>query len=194
MYCFGWNQKYTAYSMLNTIRSVTQSSHPITFSGINGFWHCTLRINSKRLSNTMALLLDCDPRRKTFDLKFPHFIEPEYLSSIIRGIVDGDGCWSIFSSTSSPRVTLSIASANQSFLDTIKSVINKFCLNTTEDRGTISQCAPHCYTLIYCDVVECRTIGEWMYQSQHIDDGMFLHKKLSRYRLLRSFGERGSIS
>eukprot|EP01083_Nonionella_stella_P211111 763670_1 len=196
-----WNQKYNAFPMLNTIRKVTESSHPLSFhaSKNSKYYMCRLDICSASLSRTMLKLLECDPARKTFDLKFPESIDAEYLSSIVRGIVDGDGCWHI-RSTSAAEMWLSITSANYSFLFSIKTIINKYCLNTNQDRGTIcpdpdAKKSQNCYQLFYYDTAECIQIGEWMYQTEHINDGMFLHKKYARYLLLQSvFRDRKATS
>eukprot|EP01083_Nonionella_stella_P043707 117949_1 len=166
--------------------NVIGSSHPLSFNATSDkYFHCRLSVNSMLLSRAMVKLLDCEPRRKTFDLKFPESIDPKYLSSLVRGIVDGDGCWAVHSA-SRPSIWFMIASANYSFLYRIKITINKYCLNTNQDRGTIRQIAKNCHQLSYYHMEECHKIGEWMYQPEHINDGMFLHKKHSRYLLFES--------
>eukprot|EP01083_Nonionella_stella_P188441 694620_1 len=132
------------------------------------YFCCHLRISSKSLTHAVAELLGCDPRRKTFDLQFPDDLDSGYFPSLIRGIVDGDGCWCMNLSCR-PQITFIISSASVSFLRSIKAVINKHCLNTKKDRGTIRRSGAEtaqCFALVYCDTMECQTIGEWMYQPQ----------------------------
>eukprot|EP01083_Nonionella_stella_P181296 648918_1 len=81
----GWYQKYDSYPMLETLRSVCESTHPITFDGRDGkYFSCSLSLCSVKLAQQARTMLGCDANRKTFDLSFPTGIEDIYLAAMIR--------------------------------------------------------------------------------------------------------------
>ena len=91
-----WGLRYSCYPMLQGLKRAVDSTHIITFdmwgnqSG-NTYPICELRLHNTRLADQACALLRCNPRRKTYDLKFPPDIDSQFYSSLLRGIYDGDG-------------------------------------------------------------------------------------------------------
>eukprot|EP01084_Bolivina_argentea_P042155 77763_1 len=187
-YTIRWGQKYDSYPMLDSIRTVTQSTHHIAFGTQKVkskiYPTCNLALASKHLTITAHGLLGCSPGRKTFDLIYPHSIDPAYASSLIRGIVDGDGCWVLdFKRTqNNPRIYFSLCSASITFLQSVRKVINGICLESSSDLGRIYPTGSN-FRLNYHCKSELNQIGEWMYNTNKtdIDNGLVLPKKLNRF-------------
>ena len=95
LYNLSWKLKYDDYSVLEQLRHIAGSDHFITFDASpNGLYpFCTLVLNSKQLVAGAVNLMQCNPRRKTFVLQFPEDIDPKFVPSFIRGLIDGDGSW-----------------------------------------------------------------------------------------------------
>eukprot|EP01083_Nonionella_stella_P229719 812766_1 len=144
-----WSQKYDSYPMLETLRSVCGSTHPMIFGtrtdGIS--LYCLLSLYSSKLACTAQQMLGCVAYRKTFDLVFPE-MEEQYLPSIIRGIFEGDGSWVINRVAPYAYMRFSITSASFNFLRTIQRVINEHGLNTIQNTGKIYSHGKH-YELLY---------------------------------------------
>eukprot|EP01084_Bolivina_argentea_P195192 334916_1 len=169
-----WAQKYDSYPMLESIRTVIQSTHPITFlvRKLNNKLYpaCELNLHSKHLATSASHLIGCMPGRKTFDLKYPESMDPIFTSSLIRGIVDGDGCWGFMrrKQQRNPTIYLSFSSASITFLQSIQKVINQECLKSSSDPGKIYGVKTYFQLNYHCQS-ELNEIGEWMYNTNKID-------------------------
>lgn len=178
-----WRQKYDSYTVLEKLRNIIGSTHNITFvpNGKNGKYMASLlNITNKNLALTAIGILGCHPSRKTFDLKFPN-VDPAFLPSLIRGIHDGDGSWS-FNCRKYAQLKFVIVSANVRFLESIKSCINKYALQTDADAGKLCLHGNNCYVLNYTAQSHIQTIGNWMYNSEYMD-GAFMERKYNRFVL-----------
>eukprot|EP01084_Bolivina_argentea_P195194 334922_1 len=191
-YTLRWNQKYDSYPILDSIRTVIQSTHPIAFGAqklkSKIYPTCTLELYSKHLATTAFDLIGCAPGRKTFDLIYPDSIDPAFTSSLIRGIVDGDGCWGFDFQRkhNNPQIILAFSSASVTFLQSVRKAINSICLESEADLGGIYS-DKSCFRLRYHRKSELNQIGEWMYNTNttDIDNGLVLHKKLNRFLLFQ---------
>eukprot|EP01084_Bolivina_argentea_P195193 334919_1 len=169
-----WCQKYDSYPMLDSIRTVIQSTHPIAFNMTTTkskmYGQCHLNLQSKHLALAASRLIGCSPTRKSFDLKYPNSIDPAFTSSLIRGIVDGDGCWGFMrrKQQRNPTIYLSFSSASITFLQSIQKVINQECLKSSSDPGKIYGVKTYFQLNYHCQS-ELNEIGEWMYNTNKID-------------------------
>eukprot|EP01084_Bolivina_argentea_P064151 117037_1 len=94
-------------------------------------------------------------------------MDPVFTSSLIRGIVDGDGSWEFRRTTAS--IALSISSANITFLQSVQKAINEMCLKSCSEAGLIYHKGANAFQLNYLKQSECNQIGEWMYNTNKID-------------------------
>eukprot|EP01083_Nonionella_stella_P230099 813770_1 len=128
--------------------------------------------------------------QKTFHLKFPMDMDPQWYPSLIRTIVDGDGCWAIHRRTNSGSVQmcLHVASANKRFLEAIKNVIALNCLNGQANIGVIRKFShSESYELTYSDQIGCNKIGKWLYAPKIIENDLLFDvpRKYSRFLLFQ---------
>ena len=134
-----WGQRYDGYPSLDRIRSIVDSTHHLKFNGTNyeGSLEVRLSLYSKIMASAAIQLMGCAANRKTFDLTVSEVnrINPETYSSLIRGMFEGDGCWSV--NHLRGYMNLSLASASAEFLQSVKDVINRCCLKTNKDIGRI---------------------------------------------------------
>eukprot|EP01084_Bolivina_argentea_P037137 68648_1 len=79
---------------------------------------------------------------------------------------------------------LRLASANKPFLERIRSIINEHCLYSTLNSGRIYGQSSNCFELIYTDKAMCNDIGQWFYDSKHVE-GFIMSQKYNRYLLLK---------
>eukprot|EP01083_Nonionella_stella_P127067 384863_1 len=130
--CLSWVAKYDSYLMLDKIRTIMNSTHTLNFD-VNKHGHifCDMVWNAGNAWKGIESLMGCKIGKKTFHLKFPMNMDSQWYPSLIRTIVDGDGCWAIHRRTNSGSVfmSLQITSANKEFLESIKNVISLHCLN-----------------------------------------------------------------
>ena len=169
--------------MMQQIRSMVDSTHPITIGSWKGGYHfCRLRLHSTQLATAAAMLLGCDTRRKTFDLCFPELVESAFHASLIRGIFDGDGSWAFRKQFGA--MSFSISSASISFLVAIQNTINNHCFEARE-LGHIYQATANCNVLQYWKIEQCERIGIWLYPKTDIAEGIFMHKKYERFKLFQ---------
>ena len=144
-----------------------------------------LHFRQKALFEAAVHLLGCDPSRKTFDLEFPSNLDLSFLPSLIRGLHDGDGSWSICCSQKKSircAVRFKLVSANPRFLKAIQSCINRYALNTTEEKGTLKHHVGNCYHLSYYRYSDVHAIGRWMYNVDNLH-GAFMEQKYERFQL-----------
>lgn len=182
-----WNQKYDSHPILSQIRKITGSTNPITFCAHKTKYpHCILGLHSTHLAGAATDLLRCDPSRKTFDLCFPDAVHADHLSSLIRGIYEGDGSWILAKHSNGIQARLCLFSANTEFLEKVRTVINKHCLQTTLNAGSINtRSTANCSGLYYNKIQELDTIGQWMYHSME-DPELIMQQKLSRFEFFRT--------
>eukprot|EP01084_Bolivina_argentea_P195191 334915_1 len=191
-YSLRWNQKYDSYLLLDSIRTVIQSTHPIAFEVKQTknklYAACYLAMHSKQLTTTACSLIGCLPKRKTFDLKYPDSMNPVFTPSLIRGIIDGDGSWVMQrrTKTNYPMIYLTLSSANITFLQSVRNAINLMCLESRSDLGKIYSNKTYFELKYHCQS-ECNQIGEWMYNNNKMDvnNGLVLPKKLNRFLLFQ---------
>ena len=182
---FQWNQKYDSYPILDALRDIIGSSHPIGFGappridGAPQYLHCTLTINSRQFADSIINFLHCDPRRKTFDLKFPSCVDAKYLPSLIRGIFEGDGCFAM-ESRANALMWIQICSANVEFLKCIQNCINEHCLQTNQEKGSITKTAVFCWNLTYYTTEDCCKITDWLFEDDYISQHMLFAPKHRR--------------
>lgn len=180
-----WNLRYDSYPIILKLRDLIGSNHSIRIDTRTYDTNPTaqLTLYSVHLCRQATKLMRCHPSRKTFDLQFPQKMDHQFLSSLIRGISEGDGCWTM--RYSGGDITFKITSANELFLQIIRSKINKYALQTNLDEGFIqSRNNNTCFDLLYYKKPLCNAIGEWMYDSEQIKTGMFMRKKHERFLLL----------
>ena len=183
-----WDLKYDSYPILQKLRQIVGSTHPIIFDQPKGKPNpnVVLLIYSAHLCKEAAKLMKCDPWRKTFDLQFPTDIDALYLPALIRGIFEGDGCWLIRAQNGNVSMSFQITSANELFLQVIKRKINKYALRTHLDEGSVlPRKEGHIFDLRYHKRIVCNDIGEWLYGSDQIDKGLFMCRKYERFQLLQ---------
>ena len=187
-----WSLKYDDYVVLDTLRTIVDSTHPIYFyrqtSGYGPTMMCRLSLHSRQMAKRAEQMLDCDPSRKAFDLKLPHLIQTKFYSSLIRGIVEGDGCWTIEKTRGDMNVR--IASSNLPLLESIRNIINKFCLNNSDHStsGRIYRTGSrnaNCYELKYMQRSMIRDIGQWLYDEDSINCGNIMQRKYKRYMFFK---------
>ena len=63
-----WKFKYDEHVVLEKLRALADSTHPICFGADRQYYFCELGLNSTRLAGSAVALLDCDARKKTFNL------------------------------------------------------------------------------------------------------------------------------
>ena len=82
-----WGQRYDSYPMLDRIRSIVDSTHPLIFKGTNheGALAVQLKLYSKSMAMAAIQLMGCAANRKTFELKFPAQVNPEIYPSLVGG-------------------------------------------------------------------------------------------------------------
>eukprot|EP01084_Bolivina_argentea_P064150 117036_1 len=97
-------------------------------------------------------------------------MDPVFTSSLIRGIVDGDGSWILTrrKHQRNPAIRLSFSSASITFLQSIQKAINRECLKSSSDRGKIYSDKLYFQLQYHCQS-ELNEIGEWMYNANKID-------------------------
>ncbi len=74
---------------------------------------------------------------------------------------------------------LRLVSANKQFIESIRSIINKHCLNSASDVGQIRPHRVNYFELRYIDKVI------WFYDSNHVKDGIIMNQKYNRYLLMK---------
>lgn len=179
-----WGQRFDSFPILERVRRICGFSGPITFGASNGiFGNSVIKLHSRHLAISAHKLLKCETNRKTFDLEFPHDVPSEFVSSLVRGIHDGDGSW-VLKCCHSGQITFTITSASPKFLEGIRSCINKHALSTTAQRGSVRRNLNGCYGLFYETRSEMSTIGEWMYENGQQHDA-FMEQKLSRFHFFQ---------
>eukprot|EP01084_Bolivina_argentea_P152644 266241_1 len=188
-----WQLKYNSYQSLQNLRQIVGSTHPISFSHVNGFQGCYFRFTSKQLQVNIHSLLGCQPNRKTFELKFPA-IDEVFLPTLIRSIIDGDGSWLFAIQHQTMR--LQITSANKQFLEDVKCAINKYCFNTNKIHGIIDPAnkSQNAYRLVYNRKDQLQTIGEWLYPDVHVGTNTYSEYKYNRYKLFHSLFIDGGVT
>eukprot|EP01083_Nonionella_stella_P230097 813766_1 len=184
-----WQAKYDSYLMLDKIRTIMDSTHTLNFDvNKQGSISCGTRWNAGNAWKCIESLMGCKMGEKTFHLKFPMHMDSQWYSSLIRTIVDGDGCWAIQrrKNSGSVKMCLRISSANKEFLESIKNVISLYCLNT--QSGTMCKHNnSNTYELAYCSQMSCNKIGRWLYTSEIIGNDLLFEvpRKYSRFRLFQ---------
>lgn len=131
-YSMGWRMRYDTYPTLDRLRTILDSSHPLHFDCNESFgktFHSvSLDLYSKHIHSKAVDLLNCNPSRKSYEVQMPSHINPEHMASLIRGIYEGDGCWTINRVTGDMDIRL--ISANKTFLQSVRSTINAHCLQS----------------------------------------------------------------
>eukprot|EP01084_Bolivina_argentea_P267571 454221_1 len=179
-----WRMKYDSYPMLQYLRDTANSTHPIFLDAQpdGKYPNCELSLYSTKLAKRATELIACVPNRKSFEAVLPNEIHSDKLPALIRGIVDGDGSWTF--ALQAARVDFKICAANPSLLASIKSVINRECLRSSKDPGFIYKAdnISRAWHLRYSKQLECKHIGEWLYETKGYEG-----KKFHRFALFQEF-------
>ena len=131
------------------------------------------------------MLFGRNPNHKCFHLQLPS-VDPLLLPALLRGIVDGDGCWGL--SSANGRFRFQISSSNIVFLQQVQNAINEHCLKTTQPAGRISKTnvVGLCRNLSYSKIDHLEAIGSWLYPIEHTATPLFTEHKYNRYKLFQS--------
>ena len=135
------------------------------------------------VESAIKLLGNCDITRKSYEVNISDDFDPHFHPSLLRGIYEGDGCWTINKYRGAMDIRL--ASASSTFLQSVKSIIIQHCLETSLDVGRIRKlsCATAC-ELIHRDKIVCADICEWFYQPLFVNDNLIMQQKYKRHLLL----------
>lgn len=188
-----WNQRYDCYPLLHIIANTLESNAPVyvgsQINRLNGktYHHSVLNLCSVKLTTAMSALLDCNPDRKTFEVTFPFHIDSQFAPGLVRGIIDGDGCWNF----SRGVIRLIITSANLTFLKELRAAINSNCIKE-ESSGRISSQSSRLHYLKYYRQDHCLMIADWIYQPHLLSSGLYVPKKYERCRLYKTMIEKKS--
>eukprot|EP01083_Nonionella_stella_P127065 384860_1 len=175
--------------MPDKIRTIMDSTHTLFFDvNKQGSISCGMSWNAGNAWKGIETLMGCKMGEKTFHLKFPMHMDSQWYPSLIRTIVDGDGCWAIQRRTNSGSVKmcLRIASANKEFLESIKNAISLYCLNN--QYGIMwKHSNSNTYELVYNSQMSCNKIGRWLYTSEIIENDLLFDvpRKYSRFLLFQ---------
>ena len=181
-----WKLRYDSFPALQSIRHVLCATNPVTFGQIQPLENnpiCYFQITSKALYSDIALLLGRNPNHKCFHLQLP-IVDPLFLPALLRGIVDGDGCWALVDG----RFHFHISSSSIIFLQQVQNAVNEHCLKTTQPAGTISKpLGGHlCRCLLYSKTDHLNAIGSWLYPIEHTATHLFTEHKYNRFKLHQS--------
>ena len=139
---------------------------------------CELIINSTHFSKQLAQL-GC-VQAKTFIVRFPSFLQEEYLKrAFIRGVFDGDGSISLTRHyTGCPKYIFSITGnipflleVQQELMNFCKVAKNKITSNNRENRSN------QIGLLTYGGGEQCKRIRKWLYK----DATIFLSRKKEKF-------------
>jgi len=122
----------TDLEVLEYIKKTTKAEHPIKerpisyykkykYKNVKKQWYIT--INSKEMVNDLALLGILPAKSKTIVL--PDNYPNEFMSSYIRGIMDGDGCWSLDKAHKKQHPRAFITSGSKEYLTQIGNYLKK---------------------------------------------------------------------
>ena len=95
----------------------------------------------------------CHPGRKTYDLSFPTDVASKFLPAFVCGLYDGDGSWVLHNQRRKDityTMFLQITSANESFLESLRNVINFHC--KISDKFGLIRANYGNFDLVYKDV------------------------------------------
>ena len=186
-YMMRWEQKFDSFPLLEHVRSMISSTHPLVFNirtlkvfPGKQYPSCRLILCSKRLIEDAIVMLGCKPGRKSYDLQLPELIPEPLLPSLIRGIADGDGSWAF--DTTNAAMSFELSSANESFLLNIRDIINEQCsLSSLAGNLIPSHMGSH-YYLRYRKISDCNQIGQWLYQPDIIGTSPYMQQKYERFQ------------
>ena len=110
---------------------------------------------------------------KTYSLKFPSFLQEEYIISYIRGMFDGDGSIGIYQN----RVSFSIGGASKEVIFGIRDFLsNKYNIYTTNITSKILPSGKLFYTLSYANKASLQ-----IFKILYIDDSLYMKRKKERF-------------
>lgn len=161
-------------ALLEAFNSLIGSNKSIkNFSGVTGTGklmdYSSLIFNGKKISNRLAEL-GC-MQKKSFKIKFPKFIDNDYINHFIRGYFDGDGSFHVSKKIKSNMI-LSITS-NKIFLNGLQDfLISKLGLSKTK-INTASKSNEDIGVMCYSGRNNCVKIRDFMYKNSTI----FLQRK-----------------
>eukprot|EP01083_Nonionella_stella_P080930 222639_1 len=185
-----WKAKYDSYVMLDKIRNIMESTHTLNFDVDKyGYIFCHMSWRTLTAWKGIECLMGCKMGQKTFHLKFPLNMDSQWYPSLVRTIIDGDGCWALNRVNDGyVSMRLQITSANKQFLESIKNVIALHCFDSQDDIGSIgTRSNGNCFDLKYYDQRSCNKIGQWLYTTGVIESGLLLDvpRKYSRFLLFQ---------
>ena len=191
-YTVSWGLKYDSYPILQRLRTIADSTHPVTFRKVhNQYYTCELRIYSGKMFQRAEQMIGCKARRKTFDLIYPHNINPKFVSSLIRGIYEGDGALNMNQFTS--NFDMGFTSANEAFLISIKNAINMHCLQSNVEVGKM-HLSKNVFNLRFYDNFVLNQIGDWLYDEDALSNSIVMKRKYERFLLFKELCIRNSMT
>lgn len=177
-----WKFKYSEHNILIQIRKTLDGSQTATFgiSKVNKKCHpfILMNFNGYQFANDLNGLSLCEPGKKTYNLPNLTHLENDFVSSLILGIIDGDGSWNY--SIKDGSIRFYVSSASREFLKWIQHVINKSVIGI-KSEGCIHQKSQSPSVLLqYTVKSDVYLISKWMYQHISELDGLYMERKYHR--------------
>ena len=131
------------------------------------YQECTLKITRPKLC--ADLIKHGVGNNKSYELSISKTIPGEFMNSMIRGFIDGDGHWSIDKNNS---MSFGFVGPVLSFIEEVKNILISNCnINNTPIRKSVG-----CYKIKWGGNLQCKRIYDYLYS----DNGPFLKRKFEK--------------
>ena len=138
-----------------------------------------MALYSKILATDACKLLDCQPNKKAFEMRYPSDIIPEQFEShFVRAVFEGDGSISV--NNSNGVFNLTFVCSSEQFLLGLKKCISKNCFEN-KDVGSI-RVDKSARQLCYYSQTNVAAVLDWMYSSLTFDAYNYKSYHVKKYQ------------